>query len=207
MLPDTCKDISYYVGVGLGQARGRSIIATLKKSNWETGERNRYDFSRRMFTRLEVCQLDQFELGAPYSDVGARAAQISRNQAISGNVTFIVNATGEGSPFVSLLHRQNLGVCRILAVSITGADAEVHQNNCYYVPQRALLSALLRSFEAGNLVVSAALPGSGQLLDEISAIRAQFAADGSQALQGNESDILPAVALANWRARKFNFFS
>jgi hypothetical protein len=206
MLSETCKDTAYYIGVGLGNNSGQPAILTLKRTNWETGERNRYDFSRRIVSRLDVCQLDRFAPDAVHLEIAARAAQISRNPAISGRAAFVVDTTGDGAPFLRTMYLQNIGICRILAVVVTASGSETHQNNTYYVPKRSLLSRLLTTLDKCEVSFVSTQPEMQQLRAELAAMREEFRTGGLPALdRQNPSDTAVAMAMAVWRARKFDF--
>jgi len=206
MLPDTCKDTAYMVGVGLGNNSGQPTIVVVRRTNWETGERSHFDFSRRVVSRLEVLQLDRFAPDAVHGEIAARAAQISRNPELSGRTAFVVDTTGDGGPFVRTMYLQNIGVCRILAVAVAAAGTEMHQNNTYHVPKRSLLSGLLTTLDKCDVSFAFSQPGMTELQAELAALHAEFRTGGAPALDRQmPSDAAMAMAMAVWRARKFDF--
>ena len=207
MLPDTCKDSSLYLGVELGQSRDQAAIVSLRKSNWETGARDPYDFSRKIVSRLEVLQVERFPTTASHATIAARVAQMSRGYARDASITIVADVTMSGPAFLEILHRQNLGPCRAIAVSVTGAEAEAHQNNCYYVPKHELINGLVDSCERDTLRVPAHLPAMESLLEALFGVRSKHGAARSGTPGAGDDEIVLALALANWRARKSNFYS
>lgn len=206
MIPDTCKDTAYTVGVALGNNSGRPSIVVLRRTNWETGDRSHYDFSRRIVSRLEVCRLDRFAPDAVHGEIAARAAQISRNPELSGRVAFIADTTGDGAPFVRTMYQQNIGVCRILAVAVLPGGTEMHENNTYHVPKRSLLAGLFTTLDKCQVTFDLSQPGMAELQAELSAMHAEFRVGGAPALdRQNPSDAAIAMAMAIWRTRKFDF--
>ncbi|MBS1827149.1 MAG: hypothetical protein JST93_17660 [Acidobacteria bacterium] len=207
MLPDICKDTAYFIGVGLGNSSGQPAILVLKRANWETGERSRYDYSRRLVSRFEVCRWDRFAPDALHGVIAARAAEISREAGVSGRATFVVDTTGDGGTFVRKLHLQNIGECRVLSVAVTGPDAEMHQNNTYYLPRRGLLSGLLTTMDKCQFTFPGAVYGIEELQAELARMQAAWRSGGLPALdRTNPSDTVIAMAMAVWRAKKFEFY-
>ncbi|MBL8173135.1 MAG: hypothetical protein JNK48_00610 [Bryobacterales bacterium] len=206
MLPDTWKDTAYHIGVGLGNSSGQPAIVIVRRTNWETGERNHVDFSRRLLSRIEVCRIDRFAPDATHAEIAARAAEISRNSEISGKVAFVVDTTGDGAPFVRTMYRQNIGVCRILALCVAPGGAETHADNTYHVPKRSLLGGLLTTLDACQASYDQSQEPIVALQAELVAMRQAFRTGGLPALdQINPTDAAVAMAMAIWRARKFDF--
>lgn len=207
MLPDICKDTAYFIGVGLGNSSGQPAILVLKRTNWETGERSRYDYSRRLVSRFEVSRWDRFAPDALQGLIAARAAEISREAGVSGKATFLVDTTGDGGSFVRKMHLENIGVCRVLSVAVTGPDAEAHQNNTYFLPRRGLIAGLLTTMEKCQFTFPPSVHGIEALEGELARMQAAWRTGGLPALdRTNPSDTVIAMAMAVWRAKKFEFY-
>ena len=207
MLPDTCKDTAYFTGVGLGNSNGQPVILVLKRTNWETGEVSRYDYSRPLVSRFEVCRWDRFAPDAGQNLIASRVAEISREAGVSGKATFLVDTTGDAGAFIRKIYLQNIGVCRVLSIAVTNPDAETHHNNTYYLTKRGLLSGLLTTMDKCQFSFSPTVYGIAELEAELVAIQAAWRRGGLPALdRTNPSDTVMAMAMAVWRAKKFEFY-
>jgi hypothetical protein len=176
-----------YIGLDLGQRHDNSAIAIVQR----VGE------------AVWVRFLERIALGTPYPAVVERMAQIvSRLRKCA----VIVDATGVGGPVIDSLRRAGLG-CEITAVTITGGQNESRAGANYCVPKQDLIAGLQLALERGELRVSRNLREGGALAREMLSVRvkAGLAAGrvrvGADAY-GEHDDLVIALALACWRARR-----
>ncbi len=176
-----------YLGLDLGQRHDNSAIAIVQRVGQE------------MWVRF----LERVALGTPYPKVVERVAQmVSRLKKCA----VIVDATGVGEPVVDALRRAGLG-CEIVAVTITGGARESRSGANYSVPKRDLMTGLHLALERGELRVARELREAGALVREMLSVRVRsgfaagrvrIGADG----YGQHDDLVIALALACWRARR-----
>jgi hypothetical protein len=128
---------------------------------------------------------------------------------LDGRCRLVADATGVGAPVVDLLRAAHLP-CSLTPVTITSGDRAHSQGDHWHVPKRDLLNNLLVLLEAGELRIPRKLTEAGALVRELSAVEmrhrpggVRMGADGS----GEHDDLVMAVALACWKAkRKENSF-
>jgi hypothetical protein len=115
-----------------------------------------------------------------------------------------------GAPVMDLLRAAHLP-CSLTPVTITSGDRAHSQGDHWHVPKRDLLNNLLVLLEAGELRIPRKLAEAGALVRELSAVEmrhrpggvVRMGADGA----GEHDDLVMAVALACWKAkRKENAF-
>jgi hypothetical protein len=104
---------------------------------------------------------------------------------LDGRCQGAVDATGVGRPVVDLLRRAGLGAT-ILPAIITPGAAESLNKGYYGVPKRDLVTGLQVVLQRGALQIAAGL-------------RVKVGGEGRE---GTHDDLVFAVALAYWAARK-----
>lgn len=187
-----------FVGLDLGQQQDPSAVAVVERDEHLKG------WTPSEFRCMRVQYLERMPLGTPYSQVVARVREIVRRPEMAG-CKLVVDATGVGRPVVELLRSAHLP-CWVTAVTITGGDAAHGSDSEWHVPKKDLLTGLLVLLEEGQLKIPRDLKEARTLLKELSEIqvkhraggRVQMGAEGS----GQHDDLVLAVALACWRARR-----
>jgi hypothetical protein len=178
----------FYIGLDLGQRRDHSAIAVLQKKD-----------------RLLVRHLERVPLGTSYTAVVERMRQVVQHPQLRGQCTLIVDGTGVGAPVVDALRAARLG-CEICAVTITGGEHEHGRNGEWSVPKRDLIAGLQVLLERGELKIAKALLEAGSLVRELLNMRITMAGNGRVRLGadgfGEHDDLVIAVALSCWRARR-----
>jgi len=194
----------FFVGLDLGQSRDFTAMALLESAEltgpWEVAM-----CAHRKMAVLQLRYLERVPLGTPYPEVVERVRQVTRPVALLGNCHLMADATGLGRPVVDLLRRADLG-CPILAVVITGGDAQTNSGGYYRVPQRDLIVGLQVLLERGALHIAAGLKFGAALAEEMAAMRVKQTASGHEQFgawrKGEHDDLVFAVALAHWGANK-----
>ena len=152
-----------------------------------------------------VRQVERAQLGTPYPQVVERVRTVVRAGLAEGGCALAVDATGVGAPVVDMLRGVGLG-CEVMAVSITGGDKERQSHGVWNVPKKDLMAGLQMMLERDELKIARGLRLTGALLKELvdvksvmgSGGRIRMGADGA----GEHDDLVIALALACWRARR-----
>ncbi|HXB74992.1 MAG TPA: hypothetical protein VNY05_42565 [Candidatus Acidoferrales bacterium] len=194
----------YFVGVDLGQSRDFTAIAIVERAEligaWDPAE-----YAHRKMAELRLRYLERIPLGTTYPDVVDRVRQVTRSAELRERCYLMVDATGVGRPVVDLLRIAGLG-CPIMPAIITGADAETNSDGYYKVPKRDLIVGLQVLLQRGGLQIAAGMKLGPVLVDEMAAMRVKQTARGHEQFgawrEGEHDDLVFAVALAHWGARK-----
>jgi hypothetical protein len=193
-----------FIGLDLGQKRDHSAIAVVER------EEKRLAWMPSVPECMRIRYLQRIPLGTPYMKVVEQVSEIVRHPMLDGRSRLVADATGVGAPVVDLLKAAHLP-CSLTPVTITSGDRAHSQGDHWHVPKRDLLTNLLVLLEAGQLRIPRKLGEAGALVRELSAVKMRhrpggvmrMGADGS----GEHDDLVMAVALACWKAkRKENAF-
>lgn len=198
----------FYMGVDLGQRQDHTAIAVVARV--ETAEfgmdwiRQSYAQNGRIVT-YDVRHLERMQLGTPYFDVVERVRTLIAHPNLAGRCSVAVDATGVGGPVVERLIEAGLG-SELVPVTITGGDEAVRRGRMWSVPKADLMIGLLAMLEVRELRIADGLALGKSLLDELTQVRvkerpsgrAQYGSFG----RGQHDDLVLAVALACWRARR-----
>ena len=180
----------YFLGLDLGQKRDPAALAVVEK----TPE-----------LKLMVRYVERAPLGTPYPRVVDWVRQVATNRQIAGRCELAVDATGVGAPVVEMLRAARLG-CDIAAVTMTGGERETQSGQTWNVPKRDLMAGLQVALENRDLTIAGGLRELEALVRELVDVQvrtresgyARIGADGD----GEHDDLVIAVALAVWRAKK-----
>jgi hypothetical protein len=191
----------FYIGLDLGQRHDYSAIAIVE----------RHDLHRAFLApqpdKLLVRFAERLPLGTPYPGVVERVRQIVRT--LDAQCALTVDNTGVGAPVVELLRTARLG-CEITAVTITGGASASGRGAAWNVPKRDLIAGVQLSLEKHELRIAPGMKEVGALLRELLDVRisaglstgkvgkVKMGADG----YGEHDDLVIALALACWRARR-----
>jgi phage FluMu gp28-like protein len=180
----------FYFGVDLGQKQDHTAIAVVERGDW-----------------LMVRHVERVALGTPYPLVVAHLKEMVHRVEVRGQCALVVDATGVGGPVVEMLRAAGLG-CEITAVTITGGERESKSGGMWIsVPKRDLIAGVQIALENGDLRIARRLKELGALVRELVDVRmtaglrigkVRIGADG----YGQHDDLVIALALACWRARR-----
>jgi hypothetical protein len=178
----------------------------------ETGERGS--------SPLHVRHLERPPLGTYYPEQVARIKELfttpelserrierdyyGMRQVRTAQPELVVDATGVGRPVVDMLRKEGLSFSPIL---ITGGDIEHHEHGFYRVPKRNLVSAVQIALQSAELKIAEDLELAETLRKELLNFRVKVnistAHDSYEAWrEGDHDDLVLAVSLACWRARR-----
>ena len=178
----------FYLGLDLGKKHDHTAIAIVER------------YGDKL---LLVRHLERVALGTPYTGVVARIREIVQHP---GQWAVVVDGTGVGEPVVDALRRAGLG-CEITAVTITGGERQSQVGQVWSVPKQDLIAGVQMALEKGELRVARRLEEAGALVKEMLNVRitaglamgkVRMGADG----YGEHDDLVIALALACWRARR-----
>ena len=171
----------FHIGLDIGKKRDPAAIAIVEKADM-----------------LQVRHLERMPLGTHYPAIVERARAIVNHFPLAGRCALVVDATGVGEPVVDMLRAARIG-CEITAVTITGGEREHRSGPSTSVPKRDLIAGLQVLLEQGELKIARSMRDTGALIRELMDIRsATLSAEG----HGRHDDLVIALALACWRARR-----
>ncbi len=192
----------YFIGVDLGQKHDFTAIAILERR--DPGLPNFLHPWSLPETAYELRHLERLPLGTPYTKIVERIAAIANLPELERNTELIVDGTGVGAPVVDLLREANLP-CGITSVSITAGEHSQHGHRSATVPKRDLIATLEVMLDEQELKIASGLTERRRLVDEFMSLKAGTTRTGHNtfgATGRNHDDLLIAVSLACWFARK-----
>jgi hypothetical protein len=194
----------YFVGVDLGQSRDFTAIAVVERG-LRTGAWDPVRYAWRKLATLELRYLERMELGTPYPEVVERVVQVTRSGELYGRCHLAVDGTGVGRPVVDLLRRARPN-CVLLPAIITSGDQETSGGGYSRIPKRDLIVQLQVLLQCGALRIAAGLKDAAALVAEMQAMRVKVTSAGHEQYgawrEGTHDDLVFAVALACWAAKK-----
>lgn len=202
----------YVIGLDLGQKRDHTAMAILERSDVMYAERDAATYAHFEKTEYRLRFLRRFELGMPYPAMVEqvdRAVQALKRECRSwGNaplLSLVVDATGVGTAVVDLLRRAGLG-CDLVPVTITGGEHEAQTRHGWNVPKRELVTTLQVMYENDDLLMAEELEEIDVFLKELGDMQVRRSSNGHESFgawrEGAHDDLVLAVALAVWKARK-----
>ena len=188
-----------YAGLDLGQRHDHSAIAVVERNDLYRA------YETPAFHSLTVRHVERAPLGTPYPRVVARVKAVVRSGLSEGGCVLAVDATGVGAPVVDMLRAAAIG-CEIAAVSITGGDRARYLRGVWNVPKKDLMGGLQVLLERGELKIARELGQARSLLKELADVKAAVSGAGRIRMGaeggGEHDDLVVALALACWRARR-----
>ncbi|HEX4134515.1 MAG TPA: hypothetical protein VHY84_07905 [Bryobacteraceae bacterium] len=187
----------FYLGLDLGQKEDHSAIAIVEKREQPRGDSYSQRREQTRTTQLLVRRAERVALGTPYPQVVEIVREIAGGPALAGRCALVVDGTGVGAPVVDMLRAAGLG-CEITAVTITGGERESRRG----VPKRDLMAVVQLALERGELRIARRMKNAGALVRELLDMR--MTATGGMGAEGygEHDDLVIALALACWRARR-----
>ena len=194
----------HFVGVDLGQAKDFTAIEAVERAEL-TGAWDPATYAWRKTASLRLRYLERMALGTPYPEVVERVVGLTRSGELAGRCHLVVDATGVGRPVVDLLRRAGPG-CPMMPATITGGDVESQEAGYYRVPKRDVIVGLQVLLQSGELKIAGGLRHGAALTAEMAEMRVKVSSAGREQYgvwrEGAHDDLVFAVALACWGARK-----
>ncbi len=198
---------SFHVGVDLGQSRDptavalvarRAMPATRDAATWEWITEYEYP----------VIGLRRLPLGLSYPKIVAEIGALIERLPEHGTREIVVDATGVGAAVVDLMREQLRSLAiPIVPVIFTGGDTARCENGVWRVPKKDLIHALLVAFQEDRLRLPKMHELAETLINELKNMAIKIGNQehvGYEAWRQNEhDDMVFALAMGVWRARKF----
>jgi hypothetical protein len=181
--------MSWTIGLDIGQSQDHTALTAVEDAGGTPSE-------------YHLRHVRRFELGTPYPQVAEEVAALVRGDAIGGDPTLVVDATGVGRPIVDMLEEEDLSP---VSIWITGGDSVNRDGREYRVPKRELASTVQALLQAGRLKFAGGLPLRDVLTEELQKFRAKINIDTGEASfehwrERDTDDVVLSLACALWHA-------
>jgi hypothetical protein len=209
------QEVTYVVGLDLGQTQDYTALAVLERSRWVEEPLVSYGAMGRVETipasptalfpaaserRYAARHLERFPLGTSYPEIVDRVAQLFAEAPLA-NSTLAVDETGVGRAVVDLL-RKARPRCTMRPITITAGNAIVADGAGYHVPKKELVGNLQVLLQSRRLQVAKSLPDAAVLIQELEAFRVKITTAANEIFEGwrdrDKDDLVLAVAMAAW---------
>jgi hypothetical protein len=189
-------DIAYVVGVDLGQSRDPTAIAVVRRLGRFGGADALADG-----TELFQCgHLERLPLNTPYPEIVLHVKSLL--DRLPRGTELVIDYTGVGRPVFDMFEIAGIDPIGVL---ITGGTAESGDGRIFSVPKLNLVSGLQALLHEERLKIHKELPDAPVLISELQNFRVDFSPSGQMtfnARSGAHDDLVLALAIATWRARK-----
>ena len=196
---------AYYLGLDLGQLQDPTAIAIVERHETAFHEIDSATRDWRRELVFNLLHLERVKLGTPYTEIATYVHGILNREAVAGNITLVVDATGVGRPVVDLLKEK--GCAPMVPVTITAGGRQSSKRGEFYVPKHDLVSAVSLELERGRLKIANGLKDTPILLKELMNFKRKITQPGNETYgawrDGEHDDLVLACSLALWRARNF----
>ena len=199
------QQVHLYLGLDLGKRRDYSALAIVEYRRQWNLERNHVSWTMDPVdeeTRFSVRQLKRIPLGTKYTDVAETVQRLLQRITKKYDCTLVVDATGVGQPVVEMFYAMPPRATMVPVV-ITGAGSESKVRDEWRVPKQDLISGLQIMLETEQLSIAQDLTFAPALLEELVEMQS-VNGRSAEAGAGEHDDLVIAVALATWRARRFS---
>src|SRR6266851_116434 len=192
-------DITYLVGLDLGQASDFTALAVLERTrpaersdSWGETFRVRQHWSgietvpvRPTAPKRErtyaVRHLERFPLGTSYPTICERIVELFAEPPLRG-ATLVVDQTGVGRAVVDMIRRARPRAS-IRPITITAGLGVVPDGAGWHVPKKELVSALQVLLQSHRLQVASKLPMASVLLKELESFRVKITAAANETFE------------------------
>ena len=194
----------FFAALDLGQVCDFSTLAVIDRVELR-GPWDPAAFAWEKRTLLRLRYLERIPLGTSYPDVVRRTKEVIRQVAAGGTSELVVDGTGVGRPVVDLLRQSDLP-CHLRAAIVTGGTAESHSDGYSHIPKKDLISGLQVALQQGTLQIAGGMKIRPALVTEMAEMRVKITSPRHEQFgawrEGSHDDLVFAVALACWAARK-----
>jgi hypothetical protein len=219
---ETRRDITFTLGLDLGQAADYTALGVLEKFTQPLREVDPATGDQKTETRYEIRHLSRYPLGTSYSDVVSNVAQLMKSKELLQWIkvkdrdghrvphlikpALLVDATGIGRPVVDEFKKAGLSP---IGVSIHGGEKvsrDYERGVCFWnVPKRDLVGQLQVAFQNRTLKIAHSLPLAGVLAEELRTftrkINLKTAHESFEHWRDSQhDDLVLAASLAYWHA-------
>jgi hypothetical protein len=187
--------VDYLLGLDLGQARDRSVLAILERT-WKAHA----DYPDRPVSQYAIRYLRCWPLLTSYTSVAADLAGLVRRRPLNWPV-LVVDQTGVGQAVVDCLVQAPLSAT-VVPIMITSSSGKSRTDGKqWFVPKRELVFCLQGLLRSKRLQI-APLPERSALALELMAFQVRVTKSGNETFaartERDHDDLVLAVALATW---------
>lgn len=198
---------TYFLGVDLGQSKDPTALAVIERIvTTDLNCRDGVTFQHPQTVSLALRYLERPKLATPYPDLVARIAAVSLAPPLAQNCEVVLDATGVGRPVVDMLRAEQLGGKLVPVVIIPGEKQSFGEGGYWRVPKRDLVTALAIALQKREIHIADGMPLTSVLLSEMLNFKMKITAAANDTYEawrsGQHDDLVLAVALAVWRARR-----
>jgi hypothetical protein len=183
----------YVIGLDLGQRQDPTALIVLERQGEGTE------------TTHDCRHIQRFPLGTSYPDIVREVGELLTKPPLStARLALAIDETGVGAPVVELFRAAKLRA-PIIAIHITGGSTVNEDNDITYVPKRELVGTVQVALQTDRLRIASQLPEAQRLVSELQDFRVtitEAANDTYGGRQGSHDDLVLALALALWTAKK-----
>ena len=209
------QEVTYVVGLDLGQAQDYTALAVLERSRWVDEPLVSYGAMGRVETipasptalvppaserRYAARHLERFPLGTGYPEIVDRVVALFARAPLTGS-TLAVDQTGVGRAVVDLLCKARPR-CTLRPIMITAGNAVVPDGAGWHVPKKELVGNLQVLLQSRRLQVARTLPDAAVLIQELEAFRVKITAAAHEIFEAwrerDKDDLVLAMAMAAW---------
>jgi hypothetical protein len=199
------------VGLDLGQARDPTALVVLEANPLPTANKTPVGPAERIAIRpriptatqnaeqWQVRHLERFPLNRPYPEYVERTVSLMRTPELRRAV-LVIDYTGVGRPVFDMFNA--VPGLNPVGVLITGGTSVTHRGRIWNVPKRDLATAVLTLLQSRRLRVSAHIPESPVLIQELLNFRVKITLSGHDQYEawreGDHDDLVLAAACASW---------
>jgi hypothetical protein len=193
-MPNKPAEVHYFPGLDLGQAQEVTALAVLMRTKKPDPQK-----PGRLVRHYAVRHLERFPPGTPYTDIGARLAQLFAAPPLSHG-TLAVDQTMVGRPVMEMLGRSGIAA-RLRGYTVTaGHTATMDDRGDWLLPKKVLASTLQVLFQARRLKVARTLTEADKLMEELANFKLKAPPAGNDLVaewrEGPHDDLVLAVAIA-----------
>lgn len=196
----------FYLGVDLGQSQDPTAVVLVEREMVISTQRDPATFEFKKDYVYHVMGTRRLKLGTPYPEIVKQVISVAGMLPGPRQLTYVVDATGVGRPIVDLLRQEVGSVAPIIPVVFTAGDAVRYEDGFYRVPKKDLVHNVMVLLQTGKLKIAERSEDSKALVTELTNMRMKINSNEHVNYeawrQGQHDDLVFALALACWRARR-----
>lgn len=196
----------FYIGVDLGQSQDPTAVVLVEREKVVLPERDAATWENLVEYNYHVKGTRRLKLGTPYPEIVNQVLSVASLLPGPRQIVYVVDATGVGRPVVDLLKDAVGNVAPIVPVIFTGGEVQRYDQGFYTVPKKDLIHNVMVLLQTGRLKIAERSEDSRTLVHELTNMRMKLTASANETYeawrQGQHDDLVFALALACWRAKK-----
>jgi len=206
MTEQRAEQITYQIGLSLGTRSGMSGLSVVEQIGVQ-------ESNGPQQVTCNVRHLERFDAGASYPSIIERIKNLCTAEPLSTNrPNLIIDATAVGLAVADMFKRAVV-MAEIITVTITGGfEVSEPARHNFLVPKRELVSTIDAMLQSDRLRIARQLTEASVLTGALQGFQLktkEITAEATSMLwrEDGQDDLVFAVALACWYARRPVFFS